>query len=801
MKTNNKMGEYNKDMKVINNYQECYDIINENNDIQFMFVNEKFCAGIGLNKENIDEPNICVFKANDELFLFFKDKQKIMKVFSINKYYKISINIENLSDVPKNILDDLVTLYNETNEIYNLLNGDIKEHTFNNYYLVNKNWLNKYKEYYNYTELVKKHENKGYQNNNQNLKNKKNKKKNKNKKDELNIQYANVQFPEFLLNENNILPNNNIFKSFPYFTEFELIEINIFHNLCKHLKINISSQILDKISYKALLGNNKIILQRESKNRGFAVFSTTNNETIIDYLIIFNDNNIIDNEIEKIKNKGIDNYLLEKNINFNDDNLQYLIDLNDCSMIGNIHVINKKQINNNNSNVNNNLNNNINSNINNYQYTNLQIKQMRPYRLGLDNIGATCYMNATLQCLCNIVQLQNYFLNNNEVFQKPGATLSKAFSDVLQNLYDNNNNKNSYSPYNFKNTISEMNSLFKGVAANDSKDLILFLYEKIHEELNIQNNYNNLEQNIPYELQLFRQNYYSNNSSIIEKTFYNEVQTINECTKCGNKKINYEIQNILIFPLEKIRQDLIFKYKDGFNCVHLEDCFEQISLPELLQGPNSIYCNNCNQNTIGKYYNKLNTSPEIITINLNRGKGNEFDVEFDFPLRIDLKNYVNMNNKCTIYDLIGVIVHIGGSNMSGHFFSFCKSNIDNNWYKYNDSIVEKCDDKYGYVIKNTGLPYVLFYQNIGCLNNMNNDNQTFSLYFKTIYGKEIYIDVNNNDYFSNIIQKISIKCNSCNFDYMKANYFIMNQYGKQYIDNNKTIKENNLTKYSCINIE
>ena len=43
----------------------------------------------------------------------------------------------------------------------------------------------------------------------------------------------------------------------------------------------------------------------------------------------------------------------------------------------------------------------------------------------------------------------------------------------------------SYAPYDFKEILGEKNPLFKGVAANDSKDLILFLEEELSNDLAI----------------------------------------------------------------------------------------------------------------------------------------------------------------------------------------------------------------------------------------------------------------------------------------------------------------------------
>ena len=39
-------------------------------------------------------------------------------------------------------------------------------------------------------------------------------------------------------------------------------------------------------------------------------------------------------------------------------------------------------------------------------------KKDEPILIGLNNIGATCYMNASLQCFSNTKKLSEYFLNH-----------------------------------------------------------------------------------------------------------------------------------------------------------------------------------------------------------------------------------------------------------------------------------------------------------------------------------------------------------------------------------------------------
>ena len=101
---------------------------------------------------------------------------------------------------------------------------------------------------------------------------------------------------------------------------------------------------------------------------------------------------------------------------------------------------------------------------------------------------------------------------------KGNNSLSKEFYKVINNLWKNSyHGKSYYTPRDFKNIISQKNPLFQGIAANDSKDLIIFLYETMHTELNNPTNQYNFGQNIRnnQELVNFRNNYYSNNSSSI----------------------------------------------------------------------------------------------------------------------------------------------------------------------------------------------------------------------------------------------------------------------------------------------
>ena len=112
-----------------------------------------------------------------------------------------------------------------------------------------------------------------------------------------------------------------------------------------------------------------------------------------------------------------------------------------------------------------------------------------------------------------------------------------------------------------------MNSLFKGVAANDAKDLVNFIIMTLHEELNKANK--NYSSNLSYikidqsnQMEVFNaflKNFVNENRSVISDIFYGVYSIHTQCSGCKTIKYNFQTYFFLVFPLEEIKK---IKYKN-----------------------------------------------------------------------------------------------------------------------------------------------------------------------------------------------------------------------------------------------
>ena len=413
----------------------------------------------------------------------------------------------------------------------------------------------------------------------------------------------------------------------------------------------------------------------------------------------------------------------------------------------------------NNNNVNMaNINNNTFNNFNNTPQVQTQeitsLKQLNNIpMIGLKNIGQTCYMNSVLQCFSNLYYITNYFLNPSKKdiiysniikMSNPNApSLSIAYKELIDNLWKGKP-KVPYSPHKFKDILGKLNSLFKDENAGDSKDLACFLIMQLHTELNnidsnINKNKNNFisQENIivnPYDknqvFQYFFNDFCISHNSIITQYFYGVNQSMFECQNCKMNNIQRRINEPLIkynfenffyleFPLNEVRKYVMMNNNNmgmnfganyqNINEVDIYQCFYYYQNQSEMNG----YCDKCGLNNAKiLHVTRIFSSPNILMIVFNRGKGLQFNIKINFPEILDLsKIVINDNNNKIIYELQSVIKHLGDSSSSGHFISYCRSPIPNfhhRWFCYNDETV--VETKNWNDIHDIGVTYILFYQ-------------------------------------------------------------------------------------------
>ncbi|KAF7684585.1 putative ubiquitin carboxyl-terminal hydrolase 1 [Astathelohania contejeani] len=190
---------------------------------------------------------------------------------------------------------------------------------------------------------------------------------------------------------------------------------------------------------------------------------------------------------------------------------------------------------------------------------------------GLINLGNTCYMNSSLQCLISLDKLTKYFLlgkykadvNKNNPLGSKGE-IAQAYADLIFEMHRVIDQP--YSPSEFKRIIGEKSNMFLDFEEEDATEFINVVLDKLHEDLNKSvkrnnnmNDNNINDNNIDYNTNNINtsniesnkawKNYLETNRSIITELLHGQLRSTLRCKRCEYKSIKYDPFMYLTLPI------------------------------------------------------------------------------------------------------------------------------------------------------------------------------------------------------------------------------------------------------------
>ena len=331
---------------------------------------------------------------------------------------------------------------------------------------------------------------------------------------------------------------------------------------------------------------------------------------------------------------------------------------------------------------------------------------------GLRNLGNTCYMNSIIQCLSNTGFLtlyfrQDIFVNDINLTSKLGSKgeLAVEFANIVRNLWMGDFKH--ISPRTFKQTVGRINSLFVGSEQQDSSELLLFLLDGLHEDLNRiawgdrptipeqKNDHLSDER----AAAMAWANHVSVNDSVIVHLFQGLLKSTVMCLTCRKQSVTFDPFMYLSLPVPSSTRPC-----------SVEDCLALFLKEEKMSGSSQWNCPRCKCSRDAVKKIDIWKLPMILLIHLKRFqfdgcRHRKITSAVDFPLnQFDMRDYVQGPNTNQKFNLYAVSNHYGTME-GGHYTAYCKNPTAKSWHKFDDhevSSISPADVK-------TPAAYILFY--------------------------------------------------------------------------------------------
>lgn len=285
-----------------------------------------------------------------------------------------------------------------------------------------------------------------------------------------------------------------------------------------------------------------------------------------------------------------------------------------------------------------------------------------------------------------------------------------AYTQLMKQIWltsSSSSSNSSLDPSFFYSPLVKFAPDFSGGQQHDAQELLAFLLDGIHEDLNRVVNKPYIEDvdgdggtNDEGLAVMAWQNYLLRNRSIVVDLFQGQLRNTIHCCECNTTKVKFEPFMYLSLPISPSKTKT------------LDECLDLFCETETLSGDNQWYCSHCAKHVNATKKFDLWMLPPILIIHLKRFnyRGDKIETPIAYPI----ENW-NLKSKSggvsRSFDLYAVSNHSGGLN-GGHYTAMVKNRFDDTWYEMNDSSARRVSSGQA-----NPKAYCLFYNRVDTSNN------------------------------------------------------------------------------------
>ncbi|XP_076843395.1 LOW QUALITY PROTEIN: ubiquitin carboxyl-terminal hydrolase 36 [Brachyhypopomus gauderio] len=314
----------------------------------------------------------------------------------------------------------------------------------------------------------------------------------------------------------------------------------------------------------------------------------------------------------------------------------------------------------------------------------LSMKWERVYRVGagLHNLGNTCFLNSTVQCLTYTPPLANYLLSkehSRSCHQSGFCMICVMQNHIIQAFA---NTGNAIKPVSFIRDLKKIARHFRFGSQEDAHEFLRYTIDAMQKAC--LNGYPKLDRQ-------------TQATTLVHQIFGGYLRSRVKCSICKSVSDTYD-------PY----LDIAVEIRQAANIVRALELFVK---PDVLSGENAYMCAKCMKKVPATKRFTVHRASNVLTLSLKRFanfSGGKITKDVGYPEFLNLRPYMSQSSGDPVmYGLYAVLVHSGYSCHAGHYYCYVKAS-NGQWYQMNDSMVNSSNIK---VVLNQQA-YVLFYLRI-----------------------------------------------------------------------------------------